>query len=682
MIFGISLAIEKKIYINCRHHSYSRTALIRNIIPILFLLLSMMSTYEVIAQEKNAASIDSIEVKKGSYFLINDQIVHIKKDTVFVFVDSLKYSIGNTDDDKFYKELKKAASRRKWSKQLYDFLILEPGEENRNPNRNNLFIASQRINRYRGKKIRGFTFRQLDLFGPSIEDTTRKARLVFEEIGNKLHTTTRAKVVENNLFLDRGDIIDPEKIQDAERILRELPFIKDARILPIDSLVSGDSVSLQVLTQDVFAYSFGGEFNGTKGGALEVTYNNFLGLGHQVRNEISYDRNYPEKKVGYGAMYRVPNIRRSFISAEANFFRSYHTKLTNIAVGRDFISPGIKYAGGIDLGQKFSRQWFLDQGSEAVEMDTILSTHNYQNVWLGRAFRINFGPEEWRDRSRIVISGRYHRKRYVERPEVTENLNQEFQHSQLIMGSLSFSTSHYFRDRLVYSYGRTEDIPYGQKITLSGGYERNEFANRKLMSLDMSIARFLTGIGYVYGQLVVESYFRNGKSEQGIIRPSINWISDLSRKGRFRIRHFLDIEFTRGVNRFNNEFLTINREAGIRGFRSKFLMGNQRLNVNYELVAFSPADFVGFRLAPYFFYDAALLAQNNDAVYKGDYYHGFGLGMRLRNDNLTFNAIEVRLGFYPNGPEDVGRMKFNFSEQAVTPFKDFNVTAPDVTPFQ
>src|SRR5690606_11316013 len=200
--------------------------------------------------------------------------------------------------------------------------------------------------------------------------------------------------------------------------------------------------------------------------------------------------------------------------------------------------------------------------------------------------------------------------------------------------------------------------------------------------LDVSMARFVTGIGYVYGQLVVESYFRNNRSEQGIIQPSLAWISDLSRKGRFRIRHFLNLEFTRGINRFNNEYLTINREAGIRGFRSRYLMGNQRLRANYELVAFSPADFVGFRLAPYFFYDGAVLAQNNDAIYKGKYYHGLGFGIRLKNDNLTFDAIELRLGFYPNGPGDAGKMKFNFSEHDVATFKDFNVTALDVTPFR
>jgi len=112
------------------------------------------------------------------------------------------------------------------------------------------------------------------------------------------------------------------------------------------------------------------------------------------------------------------------------------------------------------------------------------------------------------------------------------------------------------------------------------------------------------------------------------------------------------------------------------------VLGNQRLNINYELVAFSPADIVGFRLAPYFFYDASVLAQNNDSIFKGVYFQGFGLGCRLRNDNLTFNALEIRLGFYPNPPEDVGTMGFIIAEGIKPPFKDFDVRAPHITPFR
>jgi hypothetical protein len=66
----------------------------------------------VMAQDKSVVVVDSVKVKKGSYFLIDEQVVLIDRDTVFIFVDSLKYGIGNTDDDKFYRELKKVASKR------------------------------------------------------------------------------------------------------------------------------------------------------------------------------------------------------------------------------------------------------------------------------------------------------------------------------------------------------------------------------------------------------------------------------------------------------------------------------------------------------------------------------------------------------------------------------------------
>lgn len=633
------------------------------------------------AQDSTTYVMDSVIVKKGSYFIIDDEIILVKKDTVFVFVDSLKYSLGNTDDETFFRELGKRASKRKWSKKLYDFLIIEPDIEAHSTTRNNLYIASRRINKYRDNVIQQLNFRQLMLFGPTIDDTTRTPNLIFEKIGNKLHTITREQVIEDNLLLAEGDRLNPEKIQDAERILRDLPFIRDARILPIDSLSSGDSVTLQVLTQDVFAYAFGMDFYGTDGGALEVTYNNFLGLGHQLKNRVRYNRNYPESKFGYGFTYLIPNIQRTFINAEANWIRNYDYHLTNIDIQRKFISPQIKYAGGVDIGKRFLRQRFFVPGVE-YNIDTLVSTLNYQNFWFGKSFNINFGDREFRDRSRLIVSGRYFKKNYIDRPEVTEDQNRDFHQSQLYIGSLSFSTRHYFRDRLVYSYGRTEDIPYGQKITLTGGHERNEFSDRTFASINMSMARFFPEFGYLYAQLLLESFYRNGESEQGIIRPSINYISNLNKWRSFRIRNFLTAELTRGINRFNNEFLIINNEYGIRGFRSHQLLGNQRLNISYELVAFSPADIVGFRLAPYFFYDASILAQNNDSIFKGSYFQGFGLGVRLRNDHLTFNAIEVRVGYYPNGPEDVGTSGFNISQQTRKPFNDFDVTAPDVTTFR
>lgn len=651
----------------------------RYTLPIL-LLFFLSIHLSGVAQDSTSYLLDSVRVKKGSYFIIDDQIVQVKNDTVFVFVDSLRYNIGSSDE-RFYKKLKDIASKKDWSRKLYDFLIIEPDEERGHHERTNLLISSRKLHNHQNKPIRDFHFKQLEVFGPTIDDTARSARLVFERIGNKLHTTTRENTVKENLFLEVGDHLDPEEIQDAERILRELPFIKDARILPIDRLTTGDSVALEIITQDAFAYSFDFRFSGMDGGALGVDYNNFMGLGHQVRNEISYDRDHPEKKVGYGIRYRIPNIRRSFIGAETNFFQNYNEGLVNVAVGREFISPQIDYAGGLDIGRAYSRQRYFVPGTNN-EIDTLFSSHNYQDIWFGRAFRVKIGNKELSNRTRLVISGRYNRKHFIERPGVQADNFQGFQHSRLWMGSISLSTRHYFRDRLIYSYGQTEDIPYGQKFTLGTGHEKNEFGDRFFASANASAARFISNWGYFYVELLLESFFRHGKSEQGIINPSINYFSNLKKYGRFQTRHFLSLDFMRGINRFNNEFLSINRENGIRGFSSDMGYGNQRLNMGYELVAFSIANPVGFRIAPYLFYDASVLAQGNDSVFKGSYYHGFGLGCRIRNDNLTFNTLEVRLGIYPNGPEDVSLLGFKFSELERIRFRDFDITAPRVTSFE
>ena len=651
----------------------------RYTLPLLLLLLLFIQLPGM-AQDTTSYLLDTVRVKKGSYFIIDDEIVHVKNDTVLVFVDSIRYSMGSTDQ-RFYEKLKDIASKKEWGRKLYDFLIIEPGEENEPHERTNLLISSRKIHNHQNKPIGNFHFKQLEVFGPTIDDTTRSARLIFEKIGNKLHTTTREKTIDRNLFLKVGDRLDPEEIQDAERILRELPFIKDVRILPVDHLSRGDSVILEVITQDAFAYAFDFSFSGMDGGSLGVDYNNFLGLGHQVRNEISYDRDNPEKKLGFGIKYRIPNLRRSFIGAEANFFQNYNEGLINIAVGRGFISPLIKYAGALDIGRAYSRQRYLVSGTDS-EIDTLFSSHSYQDVWFGRAFRVKIGNKEPNNRTRLTISGRYNRKHFIDRPEVQEYNFQGFQHSRLWMGSLSLSTRHYFRDRLIHSYGQTEDIPYGQRFTIAAGHEKNEFGDRIFASANASVARFVPYVGYLYAELVLESFYRHGKSEQGIINPSINYFSNLKKIGRFHTRSFLSLDFMRGINRFNNESLSINNDYGIRGFRSDMGFGNQRLNLSYELVAFSIASPVGFRIAPYFFYDASVLAQHNNSIFKGSYYHGVGLGCRIRNDNLTFNTLEIRLGVYPNGPEDVSLLGFKFSELERIRFKDFDITEPGVTPFQ
>src|SRR5690606_15391218 len=132
--------------------------LTRYTLPIL-LLFFLSIHLSGVAQDTTSYLLDSVRVKKGAYFIIDDQIVEGKNDTAFVFVDSLRYNIGNSDE-RFYRKLKDIASKKDWSRKLYDFLIIEPDEGKGNNERTNLLISSRKLHNHQNKPIRDFNFKQ------------------------------------------------------------------------------------------------------------------------------------------------------------------------------------------------------------------------------------------------------------------------------------------------------------------------------------------------------------------------------------------------------------------------------------------------------------------------------------------------------------------------------------------
>ncbi len=85
---------------------------------------------------------------------------------------------------------------------------------------------------------------------------------------NKTHFNTNENIIRKNLLFSEGDTISPLILSDNERILRQLPYIDDARIIVVP--VSDDEADIVVYTKDV--YSLGGSFtyNGLKKGNVSV----------------------------------------------------------------------------------------------------------------------------------------------------------------------------------------------------------------------------------------------------------------------------------------------------------------------------------------------------------------------------------------------------------------------------
>jgi hypothetical protein len=97
-----------------------------------------------------------------------------------------------------------------------------------------------------------------------------------------------------------------------------------------------------------------------------------------------------------------------------------------------------------------------------------------------------------------------------------------------------------------------------------------------------------------------------------------NYISNLSYLGRSRIRNFVNIDYTRGFDRYSDEYLVYRCENGFSGFRNDSIGNDQRLSLSIESVLFSPVSLYGFRFAVFGFADFAFLFGTNDFVGSGD----------------------------------------------------------------
>jgi hypothetical protein len=219
-------------------------------------------------------------------------------------------------------------------------------------------------------------------------------------------------------------------------------------------------------------------------------------------------------------------------------------------------------------------------------------------------------------------------------------------------------------------------------LNFTAGREFNEFKNRYYTGASLSLGGSVNKMGYLYYSAAFGTFINHNKTEQGILSFRANFISNLLYTGRYRIRNFLNAEYTRGFDRYYDESLTFIRDDGFSGFRNDSIGNTQRLAINFETVLFSSVDFYGFRFALFGFAGAGILFGTNQLVARGEFVSAFGLGIRVRNDNLILNTLQVRLGFFPDVPPySVTTPLMVSGEQMLKPY-NFEPGQPSIVRFR
>jgi hypothetical protein len=503
---------------------------------------------------------------------------------------------------------------------------------------------------YGGKQIRYIYYNQLKVFGTTIEDTTVVVSKLIR-FANKLHYDTRTWVIKQSLFFREGDTVNAYKLVDNERYLRRLPFIQDARIYVINSYENNDSIDIVVLTKDVFEYGTSiSSFNNTKA-AASVFNNNLFGAGQDVSLGFSWDNQYtPQWRTGVS--YTKYNVAGSFADVSVGYSMlnnrvdadtGQYENSTFLMINRPLYSTWASFTGGLTLSANKSVNIFSLP-------DSVYRSYKYTliDVWGGYNFTNQYKRTGYNSlKPNIGIELRNFNMDFSETPtQEALKYDPNYNTNKFILAQLVFYHQDFFTTNYFFGFGRTEDIPLGYTYSASFALDKWVGLNRSYTALQAQ-KYWLPGKNLISTTVGFGGFWYNGQSQDAVLHVQTNYYSNLWTLTGPKLREFLNADYIICFNPVLYKPVNINRENGIFGYRNTQYNDYQRLNLGAQTNYYSPISIYGFKFNFFMQMQASLLATQKESIFSGPLYTGFTLGCQIRNENLSFNTLQISASYQP-----------------------------------
>ena len=591
------------------------------------------------------------------FFCCNVYISHAQKD----LNDSLK--ITNSSIQQLLKTNKDSSFIYN---KLYEWLVVS---KDSNVSANELLLSIENeYQKYNQKIIRSINIKQISPFARNILDTIDFTTNNLEKTLTKLRFQTKQSIIKNSLTFKNGELLNLQDVNESERMLRSLNFITNALIVIEPANKDTSLVDVLVITQD--SYPYGANFSlSTKRGSVGIYSKNVFGYGLEMNHSID-TRATEYNSFGFDESIKWDNIYGSYISFATEINNTQNDHFFNFGLNKDFFIPEIKYAGGIHIKRNYRVP-----GDSEIE-DLVNNNYDYlnQDYWLGRTFLIN--APNYFNRSTIGLLGQVIINKYF---NLTDSIEYDAYYlpNYYFFTGISFNKRSYYKNTLIYNYGRIEDVPYGFLSSMTFGYNYNEQKNRYFIGSHLSLgSAIVPNKGYIYLSANFNSFFYNSNAERTLMSYNSRYISSLKRIGNSQLRYFVSLYYTRAMHLDRPQYFYLTQNSqGISSYRSRDLRGTQKFVLNSESVLFTPTEILGFKVVPFSFADIGWISENK-ILFGTKPYYSIGVGIRIRNDNLVFNTIQFQLAYFPRIPLGGTTFDFRLSGEDVGGFKSFDIKKP------
>ena len=403
---------------------------------------------------------------------------------------------------------------------------------------------------------------------------------------NDFHSVTRDWVIRDHLLVAEGEEYNQARVDESERILRDLGFIYDATVRPWR--VCGEVVDLEVITRDIWTFTpmlsvsrSGGE---TKS-AFGFRDANFLGTGKQI--VIQHDSD--EERSGNTIRYFDPSLAGSRWRMRLSLADNDDGYEQGVGLVRPFFSVYERWSAGVDLNRMKLEESLWFRGDEVAEFDHKIE---FANVFGGIAAEVREDERvgRWLFGYTVETHGFDFSDSTIPPPELPE----EREYSYPYIGYES--TRDQFVELHNFNYlGRTEDVYVGERfswalgwsadalgssqdqVVLRGNYRNTLLVDeRRLWQLDTNLSGFwgIDDSEFENFWWTAETRYHHKQSRQWMVF------------GRLRV------DYTEGLT--GERQLTLGGDNGLRGYDLNYQVGDRSMVFNLEQRYYS--DWHPFRL--------------------------------------------------------------------------------------
>jgi hypothetical protein len=629
---------------------------------LLTVILLLLCIWQVVAQQVQKKK---IRVKKGLQVVLPDTTFIAKRDTLLLLSHYEAKRLRIIEDpqkqsSRFYDTL-----GARVHKDVFGLVIKKRGSRQRLVN---VLIKNETVYMpYTGYTIGSILYKSVDLLEGSVIDTLQKAATSFGKFVNRVHRDTRASIIEKNLLFSAGDAVDPFRLADSERVLRQFRTLRDARIYLQPRKGGLRVVDVVVVTQDIGSLGFSVDYESSDRFRVDLYNINVLGYAKQI--QMSYFRSAYDSPInGYEITVRDQNVMGTFIQGEVQYSNNYIRQRTRLSLGRDFFTPEIKYAGGMEV-------YHTNEKFYAEDYDTLRIPYSENNVdvWAGRSFEI-------KKRTNIIFSIRVNNLNFLNRPFVSGDSNSFFYDRTFVLGSLALAKRNFFKSLRIRGFGRTEDIPAGSSVAIVLGREVNEFKDRTYWELNGAMGKYFPRIGYLNITLATGSFVKSGVLENGLVQVNSTAFSDLIRLRNTQMRQFVYFSYIRGFNRLLDK--TVSLEGKWKNANGLLPLGNRRMTIGLETVYFMPWYVYGFQFALFYRADINMLGTDESVTDEASFFYSIRTGVRILNENLVLPSFSIDLAYYGKNKNYSAGWEFKFSTGLVNLFNATQLFKPQVRSFE